>query len=116
MLARSKWPLRYHLFNWRWGAPSGRMVRKFVPREQRATRWGATLVGCFAFQGNNTTRAFEYPWAFEALNVRPGLRVLEIGGSLSGFQFVLDRCGCEVVDVDPGDEFHASGWAVIPQT
>src|SRR5262249_20686124 len=74
------------------------------------------LVGCFAFQGNNTTRAFEYPWAFYALEPKPGLRVLEIGGSLSGFQFALDRSGCEVVNVDPGDEFHASGWPVTTET
>jgi SAM-dependent methyltransferase len=30
------------------------------------------------------------------------MQVLEIGGGLSGFQFVLDRCGCKVTNVDPG--------------
>jgi SAM-dependent methyltransferase len=32
---------------------------------------------------------------------------LEIGGSLSGFQFVLDRAGCRVVNVDPATESEA---------
>src|SRR3984885_2079402 len=116
MLAPATLPLRYQWFNLRWGAPRGRPVRKLAPRRLRATRLGAALVGPFAFQTNNTTRAFEYPWAFEALQVRPGLRVLEIGGALSGFQFVLDRAGCEVVNLDPGDEFHTAGWPVTPAT
>ena len=109
-------PWRYHLWNLRWGAPSGRLIRAAISREQRASRWAARLVGCFAFQGNNTTRAFEYPWAFEALHVTPGLRVLEIGGGLSGFQFVLDKSGCKVVNVDPGQEFHTSGWPLTVET
>lgn len=116
MLAPSTLPFRYRWFNLKWGAPKGRLVRGFLSREQRATPIGSKLAGCFAFQGNNTTRRFEYPWAFEALQVRPGLRVLEIGGSLSGFQFVLDHAGCKVTNVDPGSDFHASGWPVTPET
>jgi SAM-dependent methyltransferase len=104
MLAPAALPLRYRLFNLRWGAPAGRFLCKAVPRKRRITRWAAPLVGCFAYQINNTTRAFEYPWVFEALNLDRGLRVLEIGGSLAGLQFVLDRVGCDVVNVDPGDE------------
>ena len=116
MLAPASLPWKYRWFNLKWGAPSGRLVRGLLSRERRATPWGAPLVGPFAFQGNNTTRAFEYPWAVEALQLRPGLRVLEIGGSLSGFQFVVDRAGCEMIDVDPGDAFHAGGWPVTPAT
>ena len=116
MLAPSRMPLRYHLWNLRWGAPSGRLIRAAISRERRATRWAAPLVGCFAYQGNNTTRAFEYPWAFEALSLTPGMRVLEIGGGLSGFQFVIDQSGCEIVNVDPGEEFHTSGWPLTVET
>ena len=116
MLARARLPLRYQLWNLKWGAPSGRLIRGFISRERRATRWAAPLVGCFAYQGNNTTRAFEYPWAFEALSLAPGMRVLEIGGGLSGFQFVIDQSGCEIVNVDPGEEFHTSGWPLTVET
>jgi hypothetical protein len=63
--------------------------------------WRARLVGCFAFQGNNTTRAFEYPWIFETVSPSPGMKLLEIGGSLSGLQFALNLAGCDVVNVDP---------------
>lgn len=115
MLAPARWPLRYHWFNLKWGAPNGRLVRGLLSRDRRSVPWRARLVGCFAFQGNNTTRAFEYPWAFEALSLAPGHRVLEIGGSLSGFQFVLDRAGCEVVNVDPGDEFFTGRWPATPE-
>jgi SAM-dependent methyltransferase len=116
MLAPANWPLRYHLWNLKWGAPRGRVLRGFLEREKRATPWGARLVGPFAYQTNNTTRAFEYPWAFEALDVARGQRILEIGGGLSGFQFVLDYAGAEVINVDPGDEFHTRGWPVTPET
>jgi SAM-dependent methyltransferase len=76
--------------------------------------WWGRLVGCFAFQRNNTTRRYEYPWAFEAIRPSTGLKVLEIGGSLSGFQFALDRAGCDVVNVDPGDESFAGRWRPTP--
>jgi SAM-dependent methyltransferase len=67
-------------------------------------------MGPFAIQPNSTTRTFEYPWAFFATPLTAGLRVLEIGGGLSGFQFVLDRHGCTVVNVDPGLEAKGVGW------
>jgi SAM-dependent methyltransferase len=116
MLAPAALPFRYQLFNWRWGAPRGRVIRGALAHAKRATQLGAALVGPFGFQTNNTTRAFEYPWAFEALRAEPGQRVLEIGGGLSGFQFVLDKAGCEVVNADPGDSFHTTGWPVTPAT
>jgi SAM-dependent methyltransferase len=114
MLAPANYPLRYHWFNLKWGAPSGRLIRGVLSRERRTAPWRARLVGCFGFQGNNSTRAFEYPWAFEAIGPSAGLRVLEIGGSLSGFQFALDRAGCEVVNVDPGDPFYTGLWPATP--
>jgi SAM-dependent methyltransferase len=44
------------------------------------------------------------------------MRVLEIGGSLAGLQFVLDRCGCEVVNVDPGQEHFVGALGVNTET
>lgn len=71
------------------------------------------LFGLFAFQANNTTRTFEYPWAW---HVAPPLvdrqRVVEVGGSLEGFQFVLSRHGAEVMNVDPGESASGIGWQV----
>lgn len=116
MLARAVLPLRYQLFNWRWGAPSGRLVRGLMPPAKRTNPVLAPLVGPFGFQANNTTRAFEYPWAFEALDPGPGVRVLEIGGGLSGLQFTLDRAGCSVVNVDPGDTVFNPVWPVTQPT
>ena len=46
--------------------------------------------GPFAFQENNDTRRFEYPWAYFATSLRPGF-ALEIGGGLSGFQSCCRR-------------------------
>jgi SAM-dependent methyltransferase len=40
------------------------------------------------------------------------MRVVEIGGGLSGFQFVVASLGCDVLNVDPGMEAHGRGWPV----
>lgn len=85
-----------------------------IPRRLRHLPVAANLAGPFAFQANSQTRVHEYPWAFHALALEPGMRVLEIGGSNSGFQFVLDRVGCEVVNVDPGEQARGRGWPVTP--
>src|SRR5688572_30945979 len=114
VLAPARMPLKYRWFNLKWGSPNGRLVRGILSRPGRMKPWRARLVGCFGFQGNNTTRAYEYPWAFHAVGPRPGLKVLEIGGSLSGFQFALSQAGCEVVNVDPGDEFFTGLWPANP--
>ncbi|MCS6798825.1 MAG: class I SAM-dependent methyltransferase [Myxococcota bacterium] len=111
VIARVPLPPHYVRWNRRWGAPSGRaLARRLVPRRWRTWRWFARACGPFAFQGNNTTREFEYPWAFEQVDPRPGLRVLEIGGGYSGLQFVLARHGCDVVNVDPG----TASWPLDP--
>ena len=68
------------------------------------------LQGPFSIQPNNTTREFEYPWAFESANLKLGMQVVELGGGLSGFQFVLDQSGCHVINVDPGMEAKGRGW------
>jgi SAM-dependent methyltransferase len=111
MLAPAALPERYQKWNDRYGAPFGRPVPKrrlidyFSP-----PRSPEQLQGPFSIQTNNTTREFEYPWAFESAQLKPDLRVVELGGGLSGFQFVLDQCGCYVINVDPGMEAKGRGW------
>lgn len=108
MIARKQFPPDFQRWNQKYGAPFGRsfpmarLLLKALPGSiyQR-------LRGPFAIQTNNSTRAFEYPWAFYATDIRAGMNVLEVGGGLSGFQFVLSRLGCSVVNVDPG--LHAAG-------
>jgi SAM-dependent methyltransferase len=67
----------------------------------RMPRWLMRSLGPFAFQENCATRTFEYPWVQAAAELRPGMRVLDIGAGASGLQFVLAAEGCEVVSVDP---------------
>lgn len=87
-------------WNARWRAPFG--GRTPAQRRLLHVPWLARrLVSPFRFQPNSTTRRFEYPWAFYAADVRPGQQVLEIGGALSGFQFVLASEGARVINVDP---------------
>ena len=113
MIASLKLPERYAEWNHRYGAPHGRVVR----RRKRIFSSAETvdrLRGPFAIQINNTTRTFEYPWAFEAGRLQPGFQVLEIGGGLGGFQFVLDQHQCHVTNVDPGME--VEGWPCNAQS
>ena len=112
MLARRTMPDEYREWNRRWGAPFGNRVARIVlDRAPSLARHVPRLWGPFAFQSNNNTRVYEYPWAFFAVPVEPGTRVLEIGGGLSGFQFVLSKSGARVINVDPGeDAFSMVGW------
>ncbi len=106
MIAPSSLPKNFIQWNVKHGAPfgrSGNLKERFLPRSLYEK-----FRGPFAIQPNNTSREFEYPWAFYATPLTAGQRVLEIGGGLSGFQFVLDKEGCKVVNVDPGTE--AMGW------
>ena len=111
MLASAHIPERYQWWNSQHGAPAGREVKLspwekfFLSTEQVDARRGP-----FALQPNNSTRTFEYPWAFDAGELQPGMNVLEIGGGLSGFQFALGRFGCHVVNVDPGLAARGVGW------
>lgn len=81
------------------------MIKWIFPKEAWERRRGP-----FSIQGNNQTREFEYPWAFHATSLSSGMKVVEIGGSLSGFQFILSKAGCKVVNVDPGLEAAGVGW------
>ena len=103
MLAPAKIPPSFSNWNNSNGAPYGHHVKglwwkkRLFPAEVIEK-----LRGPFAIQSNNETRTFEYPWAFYAADLQPRMSVLEVGGGLAGFQFVLDRYGCGVVNVDPG--------------
>lgn len=101
VLATLHMPDQYHEWNRRWLAPQGLDGRTYLPTSTRMSRRRARALGPFVWQPNSSTRSFEYPWAFSCGEVRPGQRLLEIGGALSGFQFVLARTGASVVNVDP---------------
>lgn len=111
MIGRRQLPTHFSTWNRRWGAPYGRPTRHLL-RSQEARFRSPRLVGPFGFQPDNSvTRRFEYPWAYHAVPIRPGMRAVEIGGSLAGLQFVLAREGVKVVNVDPGERA-AHGWPV----
>jgi SAM-dependent methyltransferase len=96
-------PACFYDWNAKWRAPFGPDWAEALPFEEKLD--SAEHVGPFAFQLNNTTREIEYPWAFHVAKVSQGLDVVEIGGALSGFQFVLARHGAHVTNVDPLVEF-----------
>lgn len=98
-------PEQYAAWNREHGAPSGKFREKriFLKPYVSADRW-LRWAGPFSIQGNNSSRMFEYPWAYWATSLCPGKEILEIGGGLSGFQFVLDQAGCHVTNLDPGME------------
>jgi len=113
MLAPRELPQQYLEWNRRYGSPFGfrtatscrnRLLRK-LHLIDLVYKWDP-----FAFQSNNTTRAFEYPWAFH-VNSPPKGRVLEVGGGMSGFQFVLSGHGCHVVNIDPGQKELRDTWS-----
>jgi SAM-dependent methyltransferase len=103
MLARKALEPRFKQWNRRWGAPYGAPVSR--PSGLGGWFWRPDefdAKGMFGFQNNNDTRVFEYPWAFHFVEPAVGSRILEVGGGMSGFQFVLSRAGAKVVNVDPG--------------
>jgi SAM-dependent methyltransferase len=118
MLARRELPAAYARWNSKWGAPSGRRVipgLRQIARSAGVTYRLAPILGPFAFQVNSSTREFEYPWVYEALRPGRGLRVLELGGALSGLQFALARAGCEVHNVDPFLDYGDGGYGPMPE-
>ena len=94
MLALRNFPQHFRSWNLKHGAPHGheRRHRSVIRRFYSERAW-TRLRGPFAIQGNNSIRAFEYPWAFHAGAPAPGMRALDIGGGLCGFQFALSRAG-----------------------
>ena len=102
VIARAKLEERYRQWNDRWHAPYGSATaKKLIPAAWRRNRLLAPFVGPFAFQPNNTTRRFEYPWAYYATPLDPSIKAVDLGGGLSGFPFVLSKEGVDITIVDP---------------
>jgi SAM-dependent methyltransferase len=118
MLARRELPSEFVKWNKRWGAPMG---RRLVPGLQALSQLTGTdyqlasVFGPFAYQENSSTRIYEFPWVYQAIQPRQGLRVLEIGGGLSGLQFVVARSGSEVHNVDPFVDYGGGAYNSGPQ-
>lgn len=114
MLARRELPHEYTQWNRTWAAPYGRrspavaLLRPLGRKRIRQAR------GPFAFQGNTTTRTYEYPWAYHQLADLSTSRILEIGGALSGLQFVLAKRGHEVHNVDPFFDYGRGTYGIDP--
>lgn len=101
MIASKEIPEEYRAWNKRWGAPFGFRVDRSLEHPHRFGDADPGRYGPFGFQRTSLTRMFEYPWAFNTAELRPGMRVIDVGGWLSGFQVVLADAGCTVVNVDP---------------
>ena len=133
MLARRDLPHQYAQWNHIWGAPYGRplpnAVRNRVWGAPGDRRWPSAVAilkmldnrplmqrvrGPFAFQSNSPTRAYEFPWAYHQLAGLGPSRILEIGGALSGLQFVLAKDGHEVHNVDPFFDYGGSHYDIDP--
>jgi hypothetical protein len=123
MLARREMPTAYYRWNRRWGVPNGRRqntvgglgrlppsLGRVVLRSQPVRR----ARGPFAFQQNTTTRTYEYPWVYEQLSGLGPSRILDIGGALSGMQFVLAKDGHQVHNVDPFYDFGSGEYDIDP--
>ena len=118
MLARRPLPPQYERWNREHHAPFGRRGAGDWLRRRLGGRRVAPLVryaGPYAWQPNNTTRRFEYPWVHEQLS-KPGrtLRVLDVGAGMAGMQFTLAADGHEVHALDPGMDARGKGWQVDP--
>jgi 2-polyprenyl-3-methyl-5-hydroxy-6-metoxy-1,4-benzoquinol methylase len=118
MLAPFRLPPHYEEFNRRHHAPDGTRFRnRFQNRLRRLERsqLRLRLAGPYAWQSNNTTRAFEYPWAHEQIHgLGSKLVIADVGASLAGLQFTLAQEGYEVHAVDPGLNATGVGWEVDP--
>jgi 2-polyprenyl-3-methyl-5-hydroxy-6-metoxy-1,4-benzoquinol methylase len=125
MLARREMPTEYYRWNKRWGVPNGRRQTTVGALGRLPESLGRTVLrgtalrrsrGPFAFQQNTTTRTYEYPWVYQQLSGLGPSRILDIGGALSGMQFVLAKDGHEVHNVDPFYDFGSGAYEIDPIT
>jgi 2-polyprenyl-3-methyl-5-hydroxy-6-metoxy-1,4-benzoquinol methylase len=119
VIGRKELPAQFAAWNEKWGAPFGYLGNRDFRDGREPTGSirlagrdpGSPDVGPFGFQPNSSTRIYEYPWAFFTACLQPGMRVLDIGGGISGFQFVLARQGCAVTNVDPTARADYNSWS-----
>jgi hypothetical protein len=114
LLARRELPQNYADWNHQWGAPHGRRSAAALAVERLGSTRFPRLQGPFAFQENTSTRAYEYPWAYHQLVHLNSSRIIEIGGALSGLQFVLAKHGHEVHNVDPFYDYGSGEYEIDP--
>lgn len=101
-------PPAYDEWNRKWHAPHGRTVPSALRKVPDLWRWRTRYAGPFGFQANNSTRRFEYPWAYHAVPIRAGMVAVDLGGGVSGFPFTIASAGASVVNVDPFLDYGSS--------
>jgi SAM-dependent methyltransferase len=119
MIGRKQLPAEFEAWNEQWGAPFGYAGNRLYsegkgPFSGIREAWrdpASPNVGPFGFQTNSHTRIYEYPWAYHAAKLTSGMRVLDVGGGISGFQFVVAKAGCQVVNVDPTARADYNTWS-----
>jgi SAM-dependent methyltransferase len=111
MLGLRSLPAEYAAWNKRWGAPFGfPFAQELLQQTNTSLEIAARLAGPFAFQANNSTREFEYPWAYHQIDHSAPRDIIDVGGGVTGMQFVLSLLGHRVHTVDPGLASAAYGW------
>ena len=112
MLGLRSLPAEYAAWNKRWGAPYGfPFAQELLHQTNTPLEIAARLAGPFAFQANNSTREFEYPWVYHQIDHSAPRDIIDVGGGITGMQFVLDMMGHRVRTVDPGLASGEYGWA-----
>jgi SAM-dependent methyltransferase len=101
-------------WNERWGAPYGHVSARELSIKQRFASDDPGAFGPFAFQVCNHTRVFEYPWAYFAAELKPGMQTLDVGGGLGGLQYALAQEGVDVTNVDPEAKVTERTWSGFP--
>lgn len=109
VIGRRAIPASYRRWNQAWGAPFGQPVPGWKRHLPASRHWVDRQAGPFSFQPNNSTRTWEYPWAWHAAPLTPGMRVVDLGGAFAGLQFVLALGGATVINVDPFVDYGTSG-------
>jgi len=111
MLGLRSLPMEYAAWNKRWGAPFGfPFAQEVLYQTNIPLEIAARLAGPFAFQGNNSTREFEYPWVCHQIDHSAPRDIIDVGGGVTGMQFVLSMMGHRVRTVDPGLASGEYGW------
>lgn len=111
MFAPKHLPAEFKRWNELWGAPMGHPNSDRILQLDRLHALDRfRLAGPFAYQQNNSTRWFEYPWVWSQIDHTRSSTVADVGAGLTGMQFVLSREGHVVYSVDPGHASESYQW------